>query len=414
MNSYGSSPYRITLTAGLLGLAVTIAGCEGSQEGNVGDSQQAIEIHSRAFVVDGHNDLPWRYRTEFASNLDGFDLAQRNEDGHTDIPRLREGGVGAQFFAAYVPSEYEGGMARYALEQIDLIKRIAARYPDFEVAYSAEDVWRIVDSGKIATLIAIEGGHTIENSLSVLRMFHELGVRYMTLTHGSNTDWADAATDQPRHGGLSEFGEDVVREMNRLGMLVDISHISAEAMDDVLRVSEAPVIASHSGALAINDHPRNVPDDVLRRVAENNGVVMVNFYSGFVVPEAADLVRDLFDVMRELMARYGDDEAALEAARHTWSEENPIPRGTVSDLVDHIDHIVQVAGIDHVGLGSDFDGITVSPEGLEDVSKFPAITEELVRRGYSESDIAKVLGANVLRAMAEAESVAQRLQAATR
>jgi len=379
----------------------------------VGDNQQATEIHSRVFVVDGHNDLPWRYRTEFASNLDAFDLSKRNENGHTDIPRLREGGVGAQFFAAYVPSEYGEGATRYALEQVDLIKRISARYPDFEVAYSADDVWRIVESGKIATLIAIEGGHTIENSLAVLRMFYELGVRYMTLTHGSNTDWADAATDQPMHGGLSEFGEDVVREMNRLGMLVDISHISAEAMDDVLRVSEAPVIASHSGALAINDHPRNVPDTILRQVAENGGVVMVNFFSGFVVPEAADLVRGLFDVMRDMMAKYKDDEAALEAARHAWSAENPIPRGTVSELVDHIDHIVQVAGIDHVGLGSDFDGITVSPEGLEDVSKFPAITDELIRRGYSEGEITKILGANVLRAMAEAESVAQRLQAAT-
>ena len=414
LHRLGSSPYRITVLAGLLFLAGTVeVGCGASQEGNVGDNQQATEIHSRVFVVDGHNDLPWRYRTEFASNLDAFDLSKRNENGHTDIPRLREGGVGAQFFAAYVPSEYEQGATRYALEQVDLIKRIAARYPDFEVAYTADDVWRIVESGRIATLIAIEGGHTIENSLAVLRMFYELGVRYMTLTHGSNTDWADAATDQPRHGGLSEFGEDVVREMNRLGMLVDISHVSAEAMDDVLRVSEAPVIASHSGALAINDHPRNVPDPILRQVAENGGVVMVNFFSGFVVPEAADLVRGLFDVMRDMMAKYGDDEAALEAARHAWSAENPIPRGTVSDLVDHIDHIVQVAGIDHVGLGSDFDGITVSPEGLEDVSKFPAITDELIRRGYSEDEIIKILGANVLRAMAEAESVAQRLQAAT-
>ena len=379
----------------------------------MGDNQQATEIRSRAFVVDGHNDLPWRYRMKFASNLDAFDLARRNEDGHTDIPRLREGGVGAQFFAAYVPSEYEEGAARYALEQIDLIKRIAARYPDFEIAYTADDVWRIVESDKIAALIAVEGGHTIENSLGVLRMFYELGVRYMTLTHASNTDWADAATDQPKHGGLNEFGEDVIREMNRLGMLVDISHISAEAMDDVLRVSEAPVIASHSGALAINDHPRNVPDPVLRQIAENGGVVMVNFYSGFVVPEAADIVRGMFDVMRDLNAKYGDDSAALDSAWRAWAEENPIPRGTVSDLVDHIDHIVQVAGIDHVGLGSDFDGITVSPEGLEDVSTFPAITDELVRRGYSESEITRILGANVLRAMAEAESVAQRLQAAT-
>ena len=264
--------------AGFLGLAVTMAACEGSKEGNVGDSQQATEIHSGAFVVDGHNDLPWRYRTEFASNLDGFDLARRNEDGHTDIPRLREGGVGAQFFAAYVPSEYEEGVARYALEQIDLIKRIAARYPDFEVAYSAEDVWRIVDSGKIAALIAIEGGHTIENSLAVLRMFHELGVRYMTLTHGSNTDWADSATDEAKHGGLSEFGEDVVREMNRLGMMVDVSHVSDETFRDVLRVTRAPVIASHSACRALAAHPRNLSDDMLSALAANGGAIMLNFY----------------------------------------------------------------------------------------------------------------------------------------
>ncbi len=373
--------------------------------------QESTEDYSVAFVVDGHNDLPWRYRTEFSSDLNAFDLSRRNESGHTDIPRLREGRVGAQFFAAYVPSEYSDGATRYALEQIDLIRRIATRYTDLQMAFSAADVWRIVESGKIATLIAVEGGHAIENSLSVLRMFYALGVRYMTLTHASNTDWADAATDEPRHGGLNELGEDVIREMNRLGMMVDISHVSAETMEDVLRVSQAPIIASHSGALAINDHPRNVPDHVLRLVAENGGVVMVNFYSGFVVPEAADLVRGVFDVMRELKAKYGDDEAALEAARHAWAQENPIPRGTVGDLVDHIDHIVRVAGIDHVGLGSDFDGITASPEGLEDVSKFPAIIDELVRRGYSEADIAKVLGANILRVMAEAEEAAKRLRA---
>ncbi|MEE9132590.1 MAG: dipeptidase [Gemmatimonadota bacterium] len=379
-----------------------------SSRGGLRPSRRAAEIHARAIVVDGHNDLPWRLRTEFASSFAEFDLGSRHEDGHTDIPRLREGGVGAQFFAAYVPSEYEGhGAARIALEQVDLIKRMAIRYPDLEMACSTGDVQRIARSGKIAVLIAIEGGHAIENSLGVLRMFYELGARYMTLTHASSTDWADAATDEARHGGLTEFGEEVVREMNRLGMLVDISHVSVETMEDVLRVSEAPVIASHSGARAINNHSRNVPDAILSRMAEQGGVVMPNFYSGFVVPEAADMARDMFDVLRALRVEYGDDEDAVDEAWREWAAEHPIPRGTVSDVVNHIDRIVEVAGLDHVGLGSDFDGITVTPVGLEDVSTFPAITEELLRRGYTEDGITKILGGNVLRALAGAEDVAR-------
>ncbi len=372
---------------------------------------QAAETHRSAIVVDGHNDLPWRLRSEFGSRFDRFDLALRHQDGHTDIPRLREGGVDAQFFAAFVPSLYAGrGAARQALEQIDLIKQMVARYPDFAHARTADDVRRIAAAGKIAALIAVEGGHAIESSLEVLRHFAQLGARYLTLTHMANTDWADAATDQPRHGGLTGFGESVVREMNRLGMLVDISHVSADTMSDVLRVSEAPVIASHSNARAINDHARNVPDAILRQVAESGGVVMVNFFPGFIVPEAAEAVRDLLAVERELRARYGEDEAALEEAAREWWSEHPIPRGDVGHVVDHIDHIVQVAGVDHVGLGSDFDGIPEVPEGLEDVSKFPAVTDELQRRGYSDEDLAKILGGNILRVMSEAEEVARRLK----
>ncbi len=364
-------------------------------------------------VVDGHNDLPWRLRTEYGASFEDFDLAERHEDGHTDIPRLREGLVGGTFFAAYVPPEYEHqGATRLALEQIDLVYRIVAHYPDdFALARTADDVCRIVSSGRIAALIGIEGGHAIENSLGALRMFAQLGARYMTLTHANTTDWADAATDEPRHGGLSNFGEQVIREMNRAGMLVDISHVSTETMVDVLRVSEAPVIASHSGARAVNDHSRNVPDEILRQVPENRGVVMVNFYPGFVVPEAADVVRDMFDLDRSLRAKYGDDDEALDMARREWWEEHPIPRGTVAHVVDHIDHIVRVTGIDHVGLGSDFDGITAVPEGLEDVSKYPAISEELQRRGYAEEEILKILGGNILRVLAEAEVAAQRLHA---
>ncbi len=371
------------------------------------------EIHRRALVVDGHNDLPWRLRTLYASEVERFDLAARHEDGHTDIPRLREGGVDALFFAAYVPSEYERrGAARLALEQIDLIKRMVAHYSELELARSAADVTRVVESGRIAALVGVEGGHTIERSVAVLRSFFELGARYLTLTHNEATEWADAATDEPRHGGLSEFGEEVVREMNRLGMLVDISHVSAAAMAAVLRVSEAPIIASHSGARAINDHPRNVPDEILERLPENGGVVMVNFFSGFVVPAAAHVAREMLAYYRELRARHGDDDAAVEEVWQDWSSEHPVPRGSVSDLVDHIDHIVRVAGIDHVGLGSDFDGCSAVPEGLEDVSKFPAITAELVSRGYSMEDIRKVLGENALRVLAEAEAVARRLGSA--
>ncbi|NIN72348.1 MAG: membrane dipeptidase [Gemmatimonadetes bacterium] len=370
-------------------------------------------MHRRAIVIDGHNDLPWRLLTKADSSFDRFDLAVRHDDGHTDIPRLREGGVDAQFFAAYVPSDREGpGASRIALEQIDLVRRMVARYSDFELAYSAADVRRIAGKGKIAALIGVEGGQAIENSVAVLRTLYALGARYLTFTHIDSTDWADAATDEPRHGGLSEFGEEVVREMNRLGMLVDISHVSAETMADALRVSEAPVVATHSGARAVNANSRNVPDDILRQLRENGGLVMVNFYSGFVVPEAAKVARDILSAYREARARFAEDGAALESYMNQWEEEHPIPPGTVSDLVDHIDHIVEVAGIDHAGLGSDFDGIINAPEGLEDVSKFPAITEELLRRGYSESDIVKILGGNILRAMEGAEEVARRLSAA--
>ncbi|MGD8698351.1 MAG: dipeptidase [Gemmatimonadales bacterium] len=386
-----------------------------TEEERLANERSPRALQRSGAVVDGHNDLPWRLRSEYGASFENFDLAQRHEEGHTDIPRLREGRVGGTFFAAYVPPEYEHrGALRLALEQIDLIYRMVAEYPsDLALARTANDVSRIVESGKIAALIGVEGGHTIENSLAAVRVFARLGVRYLTLTHASTTDWADAATDEPRHGGLSVFGEGVIREMNRLGMLADISHVSFETMVDVLRVSQAPIIASHSGARAVNDHSRNVPDDVLRQIPANGGVVMVNFYSGFVVPEAADVVRDMFDLERQLRDEFGDDDEALEAAWREWWEDHPIPRGTVAHVVDHIDHIVQVAGIDHVGLGSDFDGITAVPDGLEDVSKYPAIAEELARRGYDKEQIPKILGGNILRVLADAEVAAQRLASAS-
>lgn len=367
-------------------------------------------IHERAMVVDGHNDLAWRLTSRFQGDLGRFDLAERHSEGHTDIPRLREGGVDAQFFAVYVPADCTGDVAvRMALEQIDLIYRIVGRYPELELARAAGDVGRIAAERRIAALIGLEGGHTIGGSLPVLRMFHRLGARYLTLTHSDSNDLADSATDEPRHGGLSELGRRTVVEANRLGMLVDISHVSPATMHDVIRVSRAPVIASHSGARAINSHARNVPDEVLREIAANGGAVMVVFYSGFLVPEAAEVVRDMFVAYREARARHGDDAEALDRAEREWLSANPIPRGDVGNLVDHIDHIVSVAGIDHVGLGSDFDGVSVLPQGLDDVSCFPAITAELMARGYPESGIVKILGGNLLRVLADAENVASRL-----
>lgn len=369
----------------------------------------ARTIHERAIVIDGHNDLTWRLTSRFRGDLRRFDLAERHSEGHTDIPRLREGGVDAQFFAVYVPADCVGDLAvRMALEQIDLIHRIAARYPEIELAHTAESVEQIAAAGRIAALIGIEGGHAIGGSLAVLRMFHRLGARYLTLTHSDSNDLADSATDEPRHGGLSELGRHVVVEANRLGMLIDISHVSPATMHDVIRISQAPVIASHSGAQRINAHARNVPDEVLREIADNRGAVMVVFYSGFLVPEAAEVVRDMFVAYRQARAKHRDDAEALERAEREWLRDNPIPRGVVGNVVDHIDHIAEVAGIDHVGLGSDFDGVSIVPQGLDDVSCFPAITAELVARGYSESAIVKILGGNLLRVLAEAENLSSR------
>ncbi len=370
-------------------------------------TEEGRRIHRSCIVIDGHNDLPLRIREDSDSAFDKMDLSKPLPKLQTDIPRLRAGGLGAQFWSAYVPPTTirEGGATRFALEQIDLIQRMVRRYPEtFAMAYSADDIERVHREGKIASLIGIEGGHAIENSLGALRMFHALGVRYMTLTHSDTIDWCDAATDEPKHGGLTPFGEEVVREMNRLGMLVDISHVSADAMRDVLRVSRAPVIASHSSAEAVAPHPRNVPDDVLKMIRDNGGVVMVNFYSGFIEPEAVKLTQRLFDDDRELRAKYPKKED-YERAREQRRKEHPLPRGTIHTLIDHIDHIIKVAGIDHVGLGSDFDGVSVLPEQLEDVSCYPFITQALLDRGYSEEQIHKINGKNLLRAFRKAQEL---------
>ena len=301
--------------------------------------------------------------------LTKFDLAKRLDSGQTDIPRLREGGVKAQFWSVYIPSEHPNP-ARTVTEQIDLVHRLVEKYPDdLELALTADDVERIVGSGKIASLIGIEGGVAIENSLAQLRAFHRLGARYMTLTHNATLDWADAANDAPRHDGLTPFGERVVKEMNRLGMLVDISHVSPATMADALRVSQAPVIASHSSAFALCPSPRNVPDDILGQVKQNGGVIMVNFYSGFIVPEAA---RKAKAISEEYRTKYPDPAARKQGPGDLVQDRGgQLPRGTIKDVADHIDHIAKVAGIDHVGIGSDFDGITRWPVGLEDVSSLP-------------------------------------------
>lgn len=370
-------------------------------------SERALKVHASGTLFDGHNDLPWRLREDGDVKFETLDLSKRLTTGQTDIPRMREGGLKAQFWSVYIPSE-QPNPARTVTDQIDIVHRMADRYPDdLEMAYNAQDVERIVKAGKVASLIGIEGGVAIENDLAQLRAFYRLGARYMTLTHNSTLDWADAATDTPKHGGLTSFGERVVREMNRLGMLVDISHVSHGTMDDVLRVSEAPVIASHSSAYALAPHPRNVPDDILKRLPKNGGVVMVNFFSGFIVPEFA---RQMNEARMELKAKYPDPKEFSEAFEAWFKNNNKLPRGTVATVADHIEHIVKTAGIDHVGIGSDFDGITAWPLGLEDVASYPRLTEELLKRGYSEGDVHKILGGNVLRAFREAGKVAEKLR----
>ena len=378
-----------------------------SKRGVVQVTDEALRLHSDSLIIDGHNDLPYQFRERKDLLFRTIDLARLQPKLHTDIARLRQGGVGAQFWSAYVDAgtAKTGTAVKLTLEQIDVIHRFVKKYPDtFEMASTADDIVRIRKQGKIASLIGVEGGHSIDNSLGVLRTYYQLGVRYMTLTHSETLDWADSATDAARLNGLSSFGEDVVREMNRLGMLVDISHVSADTMRHVLRVAKAPVIASHSSAFALAEHSRNVPDDVLKLVAKNGGVVMVNFYSGFITPEGARASKEFVPAYRDMKKRYSNEDE-FNTAWSQWKKEHPLPRGSIHDVVDHIEHIIKVAGVDHVGLGSDFDGINSTPVQLEDVSTYPRITQELLTRGRSPDAIRKVLGLNLLRALWEAERV---------
>ena len=374
--------------------------------------QRARALHDKIPLIDGHNDLPWQYRKVADNALSKIDIAQHQPGLHTDIPRLREGGVGGQFWSVYIPQALpKGEHVRATMEQIDVVYNMLRQWPDtFQLSLTADDVEAAFDSGKIGSLIGIEGGHSIDNSLGALRMFHRLGARYMTLTHFKNVDWADSCTDEPKVDGLSQFGREVVREMNRLGMLVDLSHVHADTMRVALDTSDAPVVFSHSSARAITGHPRNVPDDVLERVKENNGVVMVSFVPGFVSQQTYEhgLARDAEKARLEAQSDSSDE--SVEAGLGAWDADNPEPRATVSDIADHIDRIREKAGIDHIGIGSDYDGITSVPEGLEDVSKYPVLTAELLRREYSEEDILKILGGNILRLMRAVENAATRIQ----
>ncbi|UCH64202.1 MAG: dipeptidase [Fidelibacterota bacterium] len=381
--------------------------------------KKARQIMKEVPLIDGHNDTAWQYRNRVNNHLDAIDFAgdtgQLERPMHTDLPRLRAGRVGGQFWSVWVPVELPGADAVQAtLEQIDVVHRLVTRYSDdLELALTADDIVRIHGQGKIASLIDVEGGHSINNSLAVLRQFYRAGARCMTITHWNNIAWADAATDTPEHGGLTPFGKEVIREMNRLGMLVDLSHVSPGTMNDALDVSKAPIIFSHSSARAICDHPRNVPDDVLSRMKKNDGVVMVTFALDFVSEEVRQYKGRWTAEEARLKDLLPHDPDAVEAGIASWREAHPLPSVPLAEVADHIDHIRKVAGIDHVGIGSDFDGISAAPVGLEDVSAFPALLAELLKRGYSEEEVKQVAGQNLLRVMRRAEKVAAELRRKT-
>lgn len=400
----------------LFTLIVLVVSLAGRAAPATAQSERIQRILRDTPIVDGHNDLPENYSSRVKNHLDQIDLAAGTArlapPMHTDIPRLRAGGVGGQFWSVWVTPDLKGADAVQAtIDQIDVVKRLTERYPEtFEMAFRADDIVRISKAGKIASLIGMEGGHSINDSLATLREMYRAGARYMTLTHWSNNHWADAATDAAAHGGLTKFGEAVVVEMNRLGMMVDLSHVSEQAMNKALDVSKAPVIFSHSSARAVDGHPRNVPDAVLKRVAANGGIVMVNFSPDFVSEAARNYYADIEAETARLKELMPGDADGVEKGLAAWKRTHPEVQATLRQVADHIDHIRRVAGIDHVGLGSDFDGISRVPAGLEDVSKYPALLDELARRGYSDDDLRKVAGLNILRVFRQVEEVAARLQ----
>jgi membrane dipeptidase len=389
-----------------------------------GDMARALRVLRASPVLDGHNDLPWRIREDSVHprDVEAYDLRTR-APGMTDLARLKQGRVGAQFWSVYIPGERGDatyapngkvssvpGYARVQLEQIDIARRVIAKYPALRWTPTASATRAAMRSGAVASLVGLEGGHAIENSLEALRQYYDLGGRYMTLTHNVTLDWADAAMDSAKHGGLTPFGREVVREMNRLGMLVDLSHVSPGTMSDALDVAEAPVIFSHSGARALVDHPRNVPDSILARMPENGGVVMVPFVTSFVSRAVKANDDSLQAMIAASVRRHGTDSAAVRAEIAAWQAAHPRPKATIADVADQIEHVRRVAGVDHVGIGGDFDGITENVVGLEDVSTYPNLFAELVHRGWSDADLAKLANGNALRALAQAERTAARLR----
>lgn len=419
-----SSLFCLFLVVGLVAPALPADAQESATQRSATQPSDA-ELRERVMAVlketpliDGHIDVPWAYRKRVDLHLDQIDFNDTTNltpPMHTDLTRLRQGGVGGVFWSVYVPIAESGGGGpadvQALFEQIDFVHRLIEKYPEhLELALTAHDVERIHGEGKIASLIGMEGGHSIGNSLAILRRAYAAGARYMTLAHGKNNAWADSATDDPMHDGLTPFGREVVKEMNRLGMLVDLSHVSPAVMHQTLDMTEVPVMFSHSSARGVADHPRNVPDDVLQRMEENGGVVMVTFVPGYVSERAAawDDARDeAHDAAREA---HPNDEEAVRAAMEEWEAANPPVRPTVKEVADHVDHMVKVAGIDHVGIGSDYDGISSLPVGLEDASTFPNLLVELLKRGYSDEDLAKIAGENILRVVRAAEAAAMRIQ----
>ncbi|MFD7133667.1 dipeptidase [Streptomyces sp. NPDC059894] len=374
--------------------------------------EEARELLREFPVVDGHNDLPWALREQVRYDLDARDVAvDQRAHLHTDIPRLRAGGVGAQYWSVYVRADQPGAVPA-TLEQIDCVRRLIDRHPgDLRAALTAADVEAARAEGRIASLMGAEGGHSIANSLGTLRGLYALGVRYLTLTHNDNVDWADSATDEPRAGGLTAFGREVVREMNRLGMLVDLSHVAATTMRDALDASLAPVIFSHSSARAVCDHPRNIPDDVLERLPANGGVAMVTFVPKFVLQAAVDWTADAEENMRAHGFHPLDTTARAMEVHRAFQERRPRPTATVATVADHLDHMREVAGVDHLGIGGDYDGTAFTPEGLNDVSGYPNLIAELLDRGWSKADLAKLTWQNAVRVLGAAEDVARGLKA---
>ncbi|HWK74126.1 MAG TPA: dipeptidase [Povalibacter sp.] len=367
----------------------------------------ARELLEKVILIDGHNDAPWAIRVDKKAqgNVELYDLRNKPE-GQTDIPRLRQGGVGGQFWSVYTPGEAPDHYARAQLEQIDIATRMIAQYPDtFAFARTAADIRAAHKNNKIASLLGLEGGHAIEDSLGALRAYYDLGVRYMTLTHNTHTSWADSAALPPQHGGLTPFGEEVVHEMNRIGMLVDLSHVAPETMDDALRVSKAPVIFSHSSARALCDVPRNVPDDILKRLPQNGGVVMVTFVAGFIDPAVARVQQPAMAELSRRSAGLRLEQQEKLAAEIMGNLQ--LPKTSIAQVADHIEYIRKVAGVEHIGLGGDFDGNDAWPEGLSDVSMYPNLFAELIRRGWSDHDLELLAGGNVLRALEQAEAVAR-------